>query len=121
MDLCEFDRRLIARDWITEISERVEGRRRPDVLRRAGTEDGIRLVQDAIEIRSGNLVSGGGRFYLAITEAGIITPRPVEKLVASESQGGRVGIGFVIEFTVTKFCEARSRPAGDDLIKWIER
>src|SRR2546423_5103156 len=107
MDLREFDRRLIARNRIPEISKWIERRRRPDVLRRARIEDGIGLVQDAIEIRSGNLIASGGSFDLAITEAGVISPRAVEKFVAPESQGGGIGVRFVVELAIAKFREPR--------------
>ena len=66
------------------------------------------------------MLASGCVLDLAIAEACVIAPGSVEQLVAAKAEGGEPCVTFVVEKTVAEFGQARSRSAGDDLVKGVK-
>src|SRR6266403_432278 len=117
----KLDRGRISRDRIAIITERIKGGRRADELRRGRIKDWIGLVQDAVESRGRHLLSSLSILKLTVAEPGVVSPAPVKQFVALDADGAQPRVSFVIEQTVPKISQTRTRAAGDDLLEGIKR
>src|SRR5215217_4099016 len=117
----KIDRGLIRRNRSAKITEGIKRYGRADKLRRCRIKDWIGLVQNAVESRSGHLLSGNRILELAVTEPGVVAPASVEELVPLDADGAQPRVGFVIEQSISKLSETSAGAAGDDLLEGIKR
>src|SRR5256886_15238154 len=116
----KLNRGLIRRNWSTVITEWIKGDGRSDELRRGWIKDRIGLIQDSVESRGGHLLSGNRVLELTVAPPGVVPPSPVKKLVTSYTNRTEPRVGFVIEQTVPKFGQTRTRGAHYDLMERVK-
>ena len=74
----------------------------------ARLEDRVVLVQDPIVARCRLDLGFVCRLDLTEAEPSVVTPGSVKQLVAFDAEGGKKGVGLVVELTIAEFSQSRA-------------